>query len=57
MKTLQEQYNLIKEGKGSKVMDHCHETGKFRNILCHNCNILRCHLDRNYQAYLRMLTL
>tara|TARA_R110002153_G_scaffold254073_1_gene412394 strand:+ start:1228 stop:1608 length:381 start_codon:yes stop_codon:yes gene_type:complete len=47
----------ITEGKASKVMDHCHKTGKFRNILCHNCNILRCHLDRNYQAYLRMMTL
>ncbi len=47
----------IGEGKANKVMDHCHKTGKFRNILCHNCNILRCHLDRNYQAYLRMLTL
>lgn len=21
-----------------KVMDHCHLTGKFRNILCHSCN-------------------
>jgi len=47
----------IKEGKGSRVMDHCHKTGKFRNILCHNCNILRFHLDNNYQAYLRMMTL
>lgn len=47
----------IKEGKGSKVMDHCHKTGKFRNILCHNCNILRFHLENNYQAYLRMMTL
>jgi len=22
-----------------KCMDHCHNTGKFRNILCHRCNI------------------
>jgi len=21
-----------------KCMDHCHNTGKFRNILCHRCN-------------------
>jgi hypothetical protein len=47
----------IKEGKGSRVMDHCHKTGKFRNVLCHNCNILRGHLDNNYQAYIRMLTM
>ena len=47
----------ITEGKASKVMDHCHKTGKFRNILCHNCNIMRCHLDRNYIAYVRMITL
>jgi len=47
----------IHQGIGSRVMDHCHKTGKFRNVLCHNCNILRFHLDNNYQAYLRMMTL
>tara|TARA_R110000796_G_C14286759_1_gene403446 strand:+ start:81 stop:536 length:456 start_codon:yes stop_codon:yes gene_type:complete len=47
----------IGEGKASRCMDHNHKTGKFRNVLCHNCNILRGHLDNNYQAYLRMLTL
>jgi hypothetical protein len=25
----------------TKCMDHCHETGLFRNILCHSCNIKR----------------
>ena len=25
----------------TKCMDHCHETGEFRNILCHSCNIKR----------------
>tara|TARA_R110000823_G_scaffold84884_6_gene190931 strand:+ start:645 stop:1334 length:690 start_codon:yes stop_codon:yes gene_type:complete len=32
---------LIHEGNccnERKCMDHCHETGKFRNILCHKCN-------------------
>ena len=24
-----------------KVLDHNHITGKFRNILCHKCNIVR----------------
>ena len=47
----------ITHGLGSRVMDHCHKTGKFRNVLCHDCNILRYHLDNNYQAYLRMMTL
>ena len=47
----------IQEGRGKRVMDHCHKTGKFRNVLCHNCNILRFHLDNNYEAYLRMMTL
>ena len=47
----------ITTGRGSRVMDHCHKTGKFRNILCHDCNMLRYHLDNNYQSYLRMMTL
>tara|TARA_R110000787_G_scaffold213169_1_gene322740 strand:- start:39 stop:467 length:429 start_codon:yes stop_codon:yes gene_type:complete len=25
----------------TKVLDHCHTTGDFRNILCHACNIKR----------------
>lgn len=24
-----------------KCLDHCHITGNFRNILCHNCNTIR----------------
>jgi ribosomal protein S20 len=31
----------------SKCMDHCHKTGKFRNILCHSCNIQRGFDDRS----------
>ena len=31
----------------SKCMDHCHKSKKFRNILCHNCNIQRGLDDRS----------
>ena len=24
-----------------RCLDHCHITGKFRNVLCHYCNLLR----------------
>ena len=30
-----------KRTKTTKCLDHDHETGKFRNILCHSCNIKR----------------
>ena len=29
--------------KNVKCMDHCHNTGKFRNVLCNRCN---CNTDR-----------
>lgn len=31
---------VLLQGRGNnkKCMDHCHTTGKFRNILCHKCN-------------------
>ena len=28
-------------GNNKKCLDHCHNTGCFRNILCHSCNIKR----------------
>ena len=28
-------------GNNKKCLDHCHITGKFRNVLCHYCNLLR----------------
>jgi len=28
-------------GNNKRVLDHCHKTGKFRNVLCNSCNILR----------------
>ena len=36
-------------GTGSKgqCLDHCHDTGYFRNILCHSCNIQRQVIPKN----------
>jgi len=27
--------------KTTRCLDHCHETGEFRNVLCHSCNTKR----------------
>lgn len=29
------------------VLDHCHETGQIRNVLCHNCNTALGHVKDN----------
>tara|TARA_R110002110_G_scaffold265281_1_gene481220 strand:+ start:281 stop:640 length:360 start_codon:yes stop_codon:yes gene_type:complete len=44
------------EYKG-KHMDHCHTTGKFRNVLCRSCNQLRGHIEKDYKLILKLLTL
>tara|TARA_R110001592_G_scaffold84909_1_gene250894 strand:- start:160 stop:588 length:429 start_codon:yes stop_codon:yes gene_type:complete len=31
-----------------KCLDHDHETGKFRNVICSRCNIKRGFIDRNH---------
>lgn len=33
--------NEKKRTSTTKCLDHCHETGLFRNILCHACNVCR----------------
>ena len=32
--------NILLDKINFKCMDHCHSTGKFRNILCNSCNIM-----------------
>jgi hypothetical protein len=37
-----EECNILfsnKQRNTTKCLDHCHKTGKFRNILCHKCNV------------------
>ena len=28
-------------GNNKRVLDHCHKTGEFRNVLCNTCNLRR----------------
>ena len=41
----------LKEGnyKNKKCLDHDHETGVFRNIICNRCNVIRGNVDRKKQ--------
>jgi hypothetical protein len=39
---------LDTDGGSRKCMDHCHKTGKFRNIVCNRCNVGQ--LDRSRRA-------
>jgi len=43
--------------KRDKHLDHCHKTGKIRNILCRNCNQLRGHIDKDYQLIMKLITM
>jgi len=36
-----EECNIKYIGTNDKCMDHCHDTGLFRNILCRSCNVNR----------------
>ena len=40
-----------------KHMDHNHETGAFRNILCRRCNQLRGHIENDYKLILKLQTM
>ena len=46
-------------GKGmtGKCMDHNHKNGKFRNILCSQCNLLRYHIDERYVHLMRLMSM
>ena len=40
-------YGKYGDGSGTfKCLDHDHHTGKFRNFICHGCNLRRGHEDR-----------
>ena len=34
-------FQLNQDLSTRKCLDHCHESGEFRNVLCHSCNIKR----------------
>lgn len=44
------------KSKGSfKVLDHCHDNGKIRGILCNKCNLALGLIDDNVETLKRMI--
>lgn len=37
-----------------EVVDHCHETGKIRGLLCHNCNVALGHIKDQANTLYRL---
>jgi len=46
---------LDKDYKTQKCLDHCHDTGLFRNILCRVCNVTidstRCNITGQFTSH------
>jgi hypothetical protein len=63
--TLLEQQNYVclicntKHGEKDKQrlhVDHCHETGKVRGLLCHNCNVVLGLSKENIDIFKKMIS-
>jgi len=63
-----EKYNIMVDGQGGKcaicdnsndslVVDHCHETGKVRSLLCNKCNILLGMIESGFKRNENILNL
>jgi len=39
------------QSKTTRCMDHCHKTGKFRNILCKKCNSMKRENQKNKHGH------
>ena len=42
-------------GRGGKVIDHCHETGKIRGLLCDGCNQALGHLKDDLDKAMNLI--
>ena len=48
-------FKMQERHKSELVVDHCHETGKVRGLLCHNCNRALGLFHDNKEALLRAI--
>lgn len=45
--------SICKEELISPKVDHCHKTGKVRDLLCHTCNVHLGHVEKGFKSWVK----